>query len=277
VTGVGRDISTLVVRVDGQVQPHQLYKLLVIAIAQKSCQVGGVILVLVNLGHFPTTIDIPEDPSGNVGELGNEIHGVIESRLPVFSLVDTVRVGFGKGGIMVESGNGQGELRHRVQSVGTSVNQLFDEFGDSSPSGPFLGETLDLLLGGYFSSKEQPEEGLGKGLGSTGGGRELFLAFRDGLASESDTFVGVKDGSFPDKALDPSHTTVSLINGHLPKALVSMCSSDSLDILNLLGDELGHTILEGLDIGGWGRGEGARELRAELSSESISSDGQAHY
>ena len=90
------------VRVNGQVQPHQLYKLLVIAITQEGSQVGGVVLVLVNLGNLSTTVNIPENPSGNVGELGDEIHGVVEGGLPVFSLVDTVRVGFGESGIVGE-------------------------------------------------------------------------------------------------------------------------------------------------------------------------------
>jgi len=70
------------------------------------------------------------------------------------------------------------------------------------------------------------------------------LTLGDRLAPEADTFVGVEDGAFPDEALDTAHTAVRLINRHLPKALVAVRSPDSLDILNLLGDELGHAVLE---------------------------------
>lgn len=64
--------------------------------------------------------------------------------------------------------------------------------------------------------------------------------------------------------LDSTHTAVSLINSHLPEALVSVSSSDSLDVLNLLGDELGHTVLERLRIGSRGGSEGPSERWAEL-------------
>lgn len=90
------------IRVNGQVQPHQLNELLIITVTKHSGQVGGVILVLVDLGHLSITVDIPEDSSGNVGEFSNEVHGVIEGGLPVFSLVDTVRVSLGECGIVVE-------------------------------------------------------------------------------------------------------------------------------------------------------------------------------
>ena len=90
------------VRVDGDVQPHQLDKLLVVSVTEQSSQVGGVILVGVNGGHLSITVDVPEDSSGDVWELGNEVHGIIESGLPVLLLGDTVRVGLGEGGIVVK-------------------------------------------------------------------------------------------------------------------------------------------------------------------------------
>lgn len=97
-----RDVTTLVIRVDGDVQSHQLDKLLVVAETEQGSQVGRVVLVGVNGGHLAVTVDISEDSSGNVGELGNEVHRVVESSLPVLLLVDTLRVGLGKGGIVVE-------------------------------------------------------------------------------------------------------------------------------------------------------------------------------
>jgi hypothetical protein len=91
-----------VVRVDGDVQPHQLDKLLIVAVTEQSSQVGRVILVCVNGGHLSITVDVPEDSSSNVGELGNEVHGIIEGGLPVLLLGDTIRVGLGEGRVVVE-------------------------------------------------------------------------------------------------------------------------------------------------------------------------------
>jgi hypothetical protein len=91
-----------VVRVDGNVQPHQLDKLLIVTVTEQSSQVGRVILVGVNGGHLSITVDVPEDSSSNVGELGNEVHGIIEGGLPVFLLGDTIRVGLGESRVVVE-------------------------------------------------------------------------------------------------------------------------------------------------------------------------------
>lgn len=88
-----------------------------------------------------------------------------------------------------------------MEGVGASVNELLDELGDLGSGGPFLREALDLLGGRDLSGEEEPEERFGQRLRSTRGGRELLLTFRDGEASESDTLIGVKDGSLPDQAL----------------------------------------------------------------------------
>ena len=191
----------------------------------------------------------------------------------------------------------EGELTHRVESRRASVDELLNELGDLGTGGPFLGETLDLLLCRDLSSKEKPEESLRERLGSTWSGGKLSLALGDGESSESDTLVGVEDGAFPDEALgsdqfegrgesmrvraiasnaartqqidhrthlDTPHTTVSLVDGHLAEALVSVGSSDGLDVLNLLGDELGHSVLEGLDVGSIGAGKGPAERGTNL-------------
>ena len=101
-TGVRRDITTLVVRVNGNVQPHQLDKLLIVAETEQSRQVGRVVLVLVDRRELAVAVHVTEDATGNVGELGNEVHRVVECGFPVFALVDAGRVGLGKGRVVVE-------------------------------------------------------------------------------------------------------------------------------------------------------------------------------
>jgi hypothetical protein len=96
-----------VVRVDGDVQPHQLDEFLVVTETEQGGQVGRVVLVGINGGHLAVTVDVSEDSSGNVGELGNEVHRVVESSLPVLLLVDTLRVGLGKGRVVVELSSAQ--------------------------------------------------------------------------------------------------------------------------------------------------------------------------
>lgn len=62
----------------------------------------------------------------------------------------------------------------------------------------------------------------GERLLATRGLREQLLAFRDGLATESDTFVGVENGALPDKRLDATGTTIDLVKSDLVDDLGAM-------------------------------------------------------
>lgn len=72
-----------------------------------------------------------------------------------------------------------------------------------------------------------------------------------------------------DTHLDTAHTTVSLVNSDLAKALVAVGGTDSLDLFNLLGDELGHAVLEGLGVGSLGRGKAAGHDGAQLMRSAL--------
>jgi hypothetical protein len=98
-----------------------------------------------------------------------------------------------------------------VHVVRAAVDELFDELGKVGTSSPVSGEVSDLLFAGDLAGKEQPEKTFWKGFLSTGSLGEDFLAFWNGFPPESDTFLRVQDGSFPDKGLDASSTTVDLI------------------------------------------------------------------
>lgn len=101
-SSVGRNVSTLVVGVNGNVQSHQVDELLILSVSEQSSQVGRVILVGVDSGEFTIAVDVSEDSTSDSRELGDEVHGVVESRLPVFSLVDTLRVCLGEGRVVVQ-------------------------------------------------------------------------------------------------------------------------------------------------------------------------------
>jgi len=222
------NVSTLVIRVNGHVQPHQLDKRLVVSVSQHGSKVGRPILVSVDRGDLAVPVDVLEDSSSDDGELGEEVHRVFVSRLPVFLLGGSLGVSLGKGRVVVElrgrraserairsqsesstttpptpthSSNSQRELRHRVQSVRTPINQLFHKLGQSRPRRPFSRQPLDLFLRGDFARDQQPEQGFRERLGSTGSGREGGLTFGDGHSSESNTLFGIEDGTFPDHSL----------------------------------------------------------------------------
>lgn len=155
---MGTDISTLVIGVDGQVQAHKLNKVIVVTVAELVSQVEGVVLVLLDRSDLAVLEDIAVDLGRNGGELGNEIHGVFVGVVPVVLLADTLGIGLGKGRLVLQSGDGQGELRHGVESAGAAVDELLDELGKVGASSPLGRQVANLLLGGDLTGQQQPEE-----------------------------------------------------------------------------------------------------------------------
>ena len=221
VGGVGTDVTTLVVGVDGQVQTHQLNKVLVAGEAELVGQVERVVLVLLDGGDLAVLEHVAVDLGGDGGQLGDQVHRVLEGVAPVLLLVDTLGVGLGEGRLVLQSGHGQRELGHGVEGAGAAVDELLDELGDIGAGSPLGRQVTDLLLGGDLAGQQEPEETLGQGLSTAGSlGQELLdlgdlmpngLAMRTesacrelityGTATETDTLLGVKDGTLQEKKL----------------------------------------------------------------------------
>ena len=179
VGGVGADVTTLVVRVNGQVQTHEFNKVLVAREAELVGQVERVVLVLLDSRDLAILEDVAVDLSGDGGQLGDQVHGVLESVGPVLLLVNTLGVGLGEGRLVLQSGHGQRELGHGVKSAGASVNEFLNELGNIRASGPLSRQVANLLLGGDLASEQKPEETLRKRLLATGGLGKQLLDFGD--------------------------------------------------------------------------------------------------
>lgn len=199
VSGVGRDVSSLVVRVDGQVQSHELDKLLVPSKAEEGGQVLRVVGLGVDRGELVAAVRVSVDSAGDVGQLGDQVHRVVKRGLPVLLLVDPVLVRLREGRVVVEGGDSERELGHGVEGGRARVDEVLDKLGDRSSGGPVGGERGALLLGGDLSGEEEPEESLGEGLVASGRLGEQLLALGDRLSSESDTLV-CRDGKEGDGA-----------------------------------------------------------------------------
>jgi len=158
VGGVGADVSTLVVSVDGQVQTHQLNEVVVVAVAELVGQVERVVLVLLDRGDLAVLEDVAVDLGRNGGQLGNEVHRVLEDVGPVVLFVDALRVRLGEGRLVLEGSHSQGELGHWVEGVGAAINELLDELGDVGARSPLSGQVTHLLLAGDFTGQQQPKE-----------------------------------------------------------------------------------------------------------------------
>lgn len=158
VSGVGRDVSTLVIGVDGEVETHKLDEVGVVGEAELVGEVEGVILVLLDGSDLSALEDVLVDARSNVGELSNKVHGVLESVTPVLLLVNALGVSLGEAGGMLESGDSQRELGHGVKVGRAVVDELLDELGKIGAGSPLSGEVADLLLSRNLAGQEKPEE-----------------------------------------------------------------------------------------------------------------------
>lgn len=243
---MSRDITAFVIRVDGKVETHQFNKVLVLFETQKLGEVVRVILISLDLSELTILVDVAVNTSSNLRELGNQVHGILESRVPVLRLVDTLSVGLGELRVMLESIDSKRELRHRVESLGTTVNEFLNKLGDVRTSSPFSRERLDLLFSGDFTGNEQPEKRFGKRLTTFFSTRKGLLTIRDGQTTETDTFLSIEDGTFPNKTLDTTHTTIGLVKSNFTEDLGAIFLLESLDLGLLFRDELREAFLQRL-------------------------------
>ena len=105
------------IRVDGEVESHELDELGVLSESEEGGQVLGVIGGRVDGGELVSSVGVSVDSSSDVGELGDEVHGVIEGGLPVLSLVDSVLVGLSEGGVVVELREGKGASERKEDGM----------------------------------------------------------------------------------------------------------------------------------------------------------------
>lgn len=258
VGGVGTDVATLVVRVDGEVKSHELSELLVI-VANHIGEVLGPIGIWVNDAQTGTvSVEVVVDLGGNRWQLGDQVHAVLKAVLPVFALVGALGVLSGENGLTVKRIDSGTELSHWVQVAWEVVQHLHNVSWQVGGARPLLAELLDLGLGWDLAGDEEPEETLWQWLAALlGGGKEL-LAFWDGVALESDALDWVEHGGLPDHGLHASHTAVDHVDVDLADFGLAMSGSEGFDLFLLLWNKLddllskgGGVSLLGEGLGGW--------------------------
>jgi hypothetical protein len=246
VGGVSRDVSSLVVTVESKVESQEINEAGLIALAHHSGVVVRPVSVEINLAgeRSSTKVRVLVDLGGNLGQLGNEVDGVIEGVLPVLGLGDTSLVGLGELGVVVKGRHGHGELGHGVQGRGQVVEHLVDKLGDLALLSELSRQASDLLLSGNLAGEEEPQHGLGEHLAALNGLGEHLLALLDGLAVESDTLISVKNGALPEHALEASHASEQVLDLAITERLLGVLGLDLLEELQLGGDGLLEGALE---------------------------------
>lgn len=227
-----RDVSALVVAVEGEVQTEEVHKASIVRLAEQGGVVVGPILVEVNLAWERSTavVGVLVDLCGDGGQLGQKLDAVVERRLPVLGLAErTLFIQLGKLGVVVEGRDGNGDcvacqisigrrasrsershtLCHGVKGDRKVVHQLLHKLGQLSVLGQSPAQYTDLLSGRDLAGQQQPEHPLWQHLLSRSSLGQDFLALPDGLSMEPDTLVGVENGALPEHALESTIITES--------------------------------------------------------------------
>lgn len=103
---MGRNITTFMIGVDGQVQSHQFDELFIFAVSHQMSEIVSVIFILDDAGKFSTLIDILVDSGGDTREFCDHGHGILEGVFPVLLLVNTFGISLGEGGLVFQCSDG---------------------------------------------------------------------------------------------------------------------------------------------------------------------------
>ena len=103
------------------------------------------------------------------------------------------------------------------------VDYILADQDEKVPSREFLDEVAGFLFTGCLSGQEKPEHSLGKGLGGTvfESFGENAVTLRNGVTSETDTFLCVELGDIVEEAHHAAHTAQSLVQSDLSKKMTS--------------------------------------------------------
>jgi hypothetical protein len=246
---VGRDVAALVVGVERVVQPDQLDEALRVAEPDLVGKVERQVLGLVDRRDgrvVAVAVDVVVDAGGEGERLGDAVERVLERRDPVLGLFHAGLVLGGKLGVMVQGGDTDDKLGHRVEGLGKRVEDLFGVRGQLGAADEFLLELLGLLGGRDLAGQEVPEHGFGEDLLAALGGREVALALGDRAAPEADALLGVEDRRVPEHVLDAAAATDHLLDGDIAEGLGAVLRLDLLEERLALGDDLRERLADSL-------------------------------
>jgi len=244
-TGMRGNVATFMIRMNGQVQPHQFSELFVV-VPDHIGEVFGPIGIWVNDSESGSvSVEVVVDLGGHGWKFGDQVHGVFEGVFPVFGFVGTFSVLGGEDRFAVERVDGGSELSHWVE-VGWEVVEHLDNVGwEVSFTGPLLGQLFGFGIGWDFAGNQQPEQSFWQWFSAFfSGWKNASLQFWDGVSLESDSFDWVENRSLPNHGFHASHTTVDHVDVDFADLGLTVLGSKLLDLSLLLWDHFNDLLSE---------------------------------
>mmetsp|Transcript_9421 Transcript_9421/g.27492 ORF Transcript_9421/g.27492 Transcript_9421/m.27492 type:complete len:255 (+) Transcript_9421:1140-1904(+) len=221
--GVRGRVPALVVRVDGDVEAHELVKGGVVE-AQHAVEVGRVVERRVLGAKLAVMVLAAVDERGDLGQARDEVHRVLVHELPVLGLGGASGVLLGEDALRLQGEHRDGQLSHWVHCLWEGADERLHMRWQRRAVVEILGDHIYLCLGRDFTREQQPEEALGEWLvlGDARESGQLLLQLRDRVAAEADALLRVEQRCFPDHALDAARATQALVEGYSVDELVTV-------------------------------------------------------
>ena len=240
---VRRGVAALVVRVDDDVEAHQLVEGLVIE-AEHLAKVARVVQLRVILGHHAVEVRDAVDDGAYLRQAGDQVEHVLVRVLPVLFLAGALGVLAREHALRLQRQDRRRELRHRVHALGEGADHRLDVRGQLGTRVEVGGERVALLLGGHLARQQEPEQRLRRGLAAGLVAGKLLLQLRDRVSSEADALERVEERGLPEHRLDAAGATDELINGHLVDDLGAVLLLHLSERLLLDRHQLNQALLE---------------------------------
>lgn len=230
---------------DNNVQSHELPEVSILE-AEHVSVVGTVIEASIGLRDLGViSIAVVINNGSNAAHLGAKIKSILESRLPVFSLVNAILVGLRELGSRLAHERARRQLRHRMHSLRERSNELLLLSGQLTTAEHVFLEFCDFRVAREFTREQKPQDTLRDGL-TAGNSLGSLLSDREEIhASVSNTLGGMQLGRLIEHTRHASHATDNLRHRDLTHAGLAEFLVE-LTHLNLsLGNHVLHLTLEG--------------------------------
>lgn len=132
------------------------------------------------------------DGGADVGQLGEQVHRVLEVVLPVFGLVGARLVGLEEFAVHLLTQQTYRQHGHGVEVLGEGSDEVYVLLCQVASLSPLRGERIELGLVGVPAGGQQEEHAFGEGLHSALGLLSFLAEIGDGMASEGDSADGVE-------------------------------------------------------------------------------------
>lgn len=221
VAGVCRDISSLMIRVNGKISSNALLHLMLVE-PKHVREVASPIESVIRSDEVATVVLVPVDSGADVRQLGKQIHRILEIMLPVLSLVGSRLISLEELAVDLQVEHRHGEHGHWMEILGKVGDEMQVVLAEISSVSPLARKRVKFLLSRVPSGRQQEEHGFWEWFNSIGSLLSLLAELRDRVSSEGDAADGIERGSIVEHNWQSTHSENRIVNLDLADNPIAM-------------------------------------------------------